>query len=180
MRLRFVERSRATHPVTCTRQGKTNSSNRRSSKCAGVVSWPSLNARHVLGSIGSMRRCTTRRLFATTLLFMLVLPDFMAMSAAQATTGDHRETMLMTGEPCAGHGSAPAADPTDSSSSSKQHAPVNDGTCCKASTCPCLHAPALISALQIQCVVIVSYADGPVVLIRRPSGHEPVSFRPPI
>ena len=113
----------------------------------------------------SMGRCTTRRLFAIALLlFRLALPDFMALPAAQAAAGDQHETTMMSDKPCPGH----------------QSGSLNDGTCCKTTTCPCLHAPALMSAVPIQRLVIVSYANAPDVLIRHPSGPEPVFFRPPI
>jgi hypothetical protein len=122
-----------------------------------------------------MRRCVSHRIFAIVLvLTRLVMADFMHLPTAQAATHNASQPMMMmAGEHCPGMDSSPT-------NHAGHAAPANDGTCCKSSQCPCLHAPALMLALQIPVVFSISYADLPSIPTRRVSGPPPVFFRPPI
>jgi hypothetical protein len=124
-----------------------------------------------------MRRCVTHRVFAIVLvLTRLVLGDFMHLPAAGAAVQEAapaKMTMMMGGEPCAGMAGMPTDHPG-------HPVPGNDGTCCKSSQCPCLHAPALMVALQMPAEFSISYAEvwaAPVHVIGDPPA---VFFRPPI
>jgi hypothetical protein len=113
-----------------------------------------------------MRRSFFRSLFAVALvLTRLMLADFMHLPAAQASAHEATQSMMMAGEPCPGMG---------------HPVPANDGTCCKSSQCPCLHAPALMVVLQIPAVFNSSYADLPSTPARHLSSPPAVFFRPPI
>jgi hypothetical protein len=114
-----------------------------------------------------MRRSFSRSIFAIVLvLTRLMLADFMHLPAAQATAHETTQPMmLMAGEPCPGM---------------EHPVPANDGTCCKSSQCPCLHAPALMVALQLPAVFSISYADLPAIPVQHVSSPPAVFFRPPI
>jgi hypothetical protein len=122
-----------------------------------------------------MRRSVSHRIFAIALMLTrLVLGDLMHLPVAQASVHEFtRPIMMLGGEPCSGMAGSPADHPG-------HPLPTNDGTCCKSSQCPCLHAPALMVAVQMPMIFSISYADVPPTEVHRISGPPSVFFRPPI
>ena len=122
-----------------------------------------------------MRRPLSHRILAIVLvLTRLLLGDFTHPVTAQATVRAPTQPMTMMGwEPCSGMAGTPA-----------DHAgypvPANDGTCCKSSQCPCLHAPALMVALPMPMMFSISYPEVSATEVHRISGPPSVFFRPPI
>jgi hypothetical protein len=113
-------------------------------------------------------------------LTRLTLADFVHLPAAHATAHDGAQPMMMmAGEPCTGMGGVPT--PASPSPPHAQHpVPVNDGSCCKSSHCPCLHASALMVALPIPVVVRITYAGLYPGTVQHLSSLPAVFFRPPI
>jgi hypothetical protein len=122
-----------------------------------------------------MRRCISHRIFVIALVFTrLVLADFMHLPAAQAAAHEAPAPMpMMAGERCAEMAGTPMAQ-------AGRPAHANDGTCCKSSQCPCLHAPALMVTLQMPAMFSIRCADGSCTRIHRISDPPAVFFRPPI
>ena len=122
-----------------------------------------------------MRRRLTHRILAIVLvLTRLVLADFIHLPSVKAAVHDATPPMvMMAGEHCPGTASTPADD-------APHPVPANDGTCCKSSQCACLHAPALLMALQMPMVFSISYADLPAIAVHPICGPPAVFFRPPI
>ncbi len=122
-----------------------------------------------------MRRLVSHRIFAIALvLTRLVLGDLMHQPVAQASVQEPTQRMMMMGEePCSGMSST-AIDHAG------QPVPTNDGTCCRSSQCPCLHAPALMVVPQMPMLFSISYAEVPPAEVARTGGPPSVFFRPPI
>jgi hypothetical protein len=113
-----------------------------------------------------MRRPASRRIFVIALvLARLVLGDFMQLPTAQAAPHETPRPMMGT-QPCPGMDGAPT--------------PTHDGSCCKSSQCPCLHAPALMITQQMPVVFSIGYADLPAPLLHLIGDPPAVFFRPPI
>lgn len=112
-----------------------------------------------------MHRRVAHRIFAIVLvLTRLLLADFMPLPTAHAAAHDATQPMvMMAGEHCPGMDGTPT-----------------DHRCCKSSQCPCLHAPALMTALQMPVVFSISCADLPSTPVHPISGPPAVFFRPPI
>jgi hypothetical protein len=83
------------------------------------------------------------------------------------------QMMMMGGEPCSGMAGMPADRPG-------HPVPGNDGTCCKSSQCPCLHAPALMVTLQMPRVFSISYSEVSSTPVHVIGDRPAVFFRPPI
>ena len=128
-----------------------------------------------------MRHAVAHRVFASVLMLSrLVLADFVHLPAVQAAPNETGDTMTMTGMPCHDQHGRPAVDSSGRFQGADHQIPTDDGTCCKSSQCPCLHAPALTTNLEIPAV---SFASLPYVVpppIPRVTGHQIVLFRPPI
>lgn len=122
-----------------------------------------------------MRRSVSHRILAIVLvLTRLVLGDFMHLAPAQAAPHEPaREMRMMGGESCPGMAGTSAGH-------AGHPVPTNDGTCCKASQCPCLHAPALMVALPMPMMFGISYPEVPPTKVHRICGPPSVFFRPPI
>ena len=106
-------------------------------------------------------------------LTRLVLGDYMHLATAQAALHQAQPMMMMGGEPCSGMaGTSP--------DHAEHPVPTSDGTCCKTSQCPCLHAPALMVALPMPMRFSISYPEVPATEIHRISAPPSVFFRPPI
>ena len=122
-----------------------------------------------------MRRAALHKsLVILLVLTRLVAADLMHLSAAQATAHEPGQPMMMMGaEPCSGMTGS-------STDHAKPSVPTHDGSCCKSSQCPCLHAAALLVALQMPVMFGISYAEVPAAEVYRISGPPSVFFRPPI
>jgi hypothetical protein len=121
-----------------------------------------------------MRRFVFHRILAIVLvLTRLVLGDVMHLQMAQAAAHEPTQPMMMGGEPCSGMAGTPSGH-------AGHPVPTNDGTCCKTSQCPCLHAPALMGAQPMPMMLSISYPDVPATQVYRSSGPPSVFFRPPI
>jgi hypothetical protein len=113
-----------------------------------------------------MRRSLCHRIFVIALLLArLMLPDVMHLPSAQAATAAAAQPMMMATQPCPGMDSMP-----------KDH----HGACCNTPQCACLHAPALMRAVQMSVVFNVSIVDLRTDPVHRVSALHAVFFRPPI
>jgi hypothetical protein len=114
------------------------------------------------------------------MLSRLVLADFVHLPAAQAAPHESGDTMTTAGMPCHDQHRGQALDATGQPQGSDNQIPTDDGTCCKSSQCPCLHAPALTTVLQIPAVPFASPSYMVPPSIPRVTGHQSLLFRPPI
>jgi hypothetical protein len=113
-----------------------------------------------------MRCPLCHRIFVIALLLSrLVLPDVMQLPAAQAATSAPAQPMTMAVQHCPGMDRMPMD---------------NHGACCNTPQCACLHAPALMQALQMPVVFNVSHVNLPPDPVQRVSTLHAVFFRPPI